>query len=676
MTKTRTALLLTLAAALALPFANVSAQSSPPPVSTSTAQQPAKALLSQPEQWMSLTPARQVAARIELGRLLREGDEAAIAALPRYVTLSDIHGAQDRFDALLLHALRATPAGSPLAKLERFAPDQPLAPQLEAVGVRFADFRGQVFFHNLGDLVDRGPHGVGAYQRTRELMDAGLMDFVIGNHDFWMFMNLQGMHLPSYAGFRFYDYRDEFDERHGRVEDVVNAQRQASVEAKVPDWWARRFAEITLRHEADQKTRWRGVQDKANALFKSMTEGMSRDDIRRWGATPDGMVWNSLRGHDVRVGDVYVGVRAVAGSSLRWWQDLSGQFAKALAAQPDDSAQREYWQGAVQLIAEEIIPPLRTDLEAGLQRGEWWLRAFEAINYRNYESPEWWAKDWVFHKDWGTSVLKEIYPDFREHRLDGAVSFADYLRHPTLQEMSDFFRAQFSLYRKDMYGSVLMHGLLPVDQQTGEFHFTYRGQEYRGRGGKTPSVWQGLRRVENDIRDIRKPLSELHEALTLVNAWYADRTTKAKAIDVANAINRIGSDRLAQANGFGRLYLGHVPFLEFINRLTAEQRGEHIRSFLINNRLVLTDHGMSARYGYRGAYISTTPQDGIALVGFENAQGAKTGSPVRHPRTLPEPKDGTTGKPLAEHPGLNAKAFRNHLRQEIVGDTLGSAATR
>ena len=676
MTKTRTALLLTLAAALALPFANVSAQSSPPPVSTSTAQQPAKALLSQPEQWMSLTPARQVAARIELGRLLREGDEAAIAALPRYVTLSDIHGAQDRFDALLLHALRATPAGSPLAKLERFAPDQPLAPQLEAVGVRFADFRGQVFFHNLGDLVDRGPHGVGAYQRTRELMDAGLMDFVIGNHDFWMFMNLQGMHLPSYAGFRFYDYRDEFDERHGRVEDVVNAQRQASVEAKVPDWWARRFAEITLRHEADQKTRWRGVQDKANALFKSMTEGMSRDDIRRWGATPDGIVWNSLRGHDVRVGDVYVGVRAVAGSSLRWWQDLSGQFAKALAAQPDDSAQREYWQGAVQLIAEEIIPPLRADLEAGLQRGEWWLRAFEAINYRNYESPEWWAKDWVFHKDWGTSVLKEIYPDFREHRLDGAVSFADYLRHPTLQEMSDFFRAQFSLYRKDMYGSVLMHGLLPVDQQTGEFHFTYRGQEYRGRGGKTPSVWQGLRRVENDIRDIRKPLSELHEALTLVNAWYADRTTKAKAIDVANAINRIGSDRLAQANGFGRLYLGHVPFLEFINRLTAEQRGEHIRSFLINNRLVLTDHGMSARYGYRGAYISTTPQDGIALVGFENAQGAKTGSPVRHPRTLPEPKDGTTGKPLAEHPGLNAKAFRNHLRQEIVGDTLGSAATR
>ena len=676
MNKNRTVILLAVLAALGLPFAQSSAQTASQPISASIAQQPAKALLNQPEQWMSLPTARQVAARIELGRLLREGNEATIATLPRFVTLSDIHGALDRFDALILHALRATPAGARLAQLERFDPEQALAPQVEAQGVRLADFRGQIFFHNLGDLVDRGPHGVGAYRRTKELMDAGLMDFVIGNHDFWMFMNLQGLHLPSYSGFRFYDYRDEFDARYGRVEDVVNAHRQASVEAKVPDWWARRFAEITLRHEADQKTRWRGVQDKANALFKSMTEGMSRDDVRRWGASPEGITWNSLRGHDVRVGDVYVGVRAVAGSSLRWWQDLAGQFATALAALPEDAPQREYWQGAVQLIAEEIIPPLRADLEAGLQRGEWWLRAFEAINYRNYESPEWWAKDWVFHKDWGTAVLKEVYPDFRETRLDGAVSFADYLRHPTLQEMSDFFRSQFSLYRKDIYGTVLMHGLLPVDQQTGEFHFTYRGQEYRGRGGKTPSVWQGLRRIENDIRDTRKPLSELHEALTLVNAWYADRTTKAKAIDVANAINTIGSDRLAQANGFGRLFLGHVPFLEFINRLTAEQRGSHINSFLINNRLGLTDHGMSARYGYRGAYISTTPQDGIALIGYENAQSAKTGAPVRNPRTLPEPKDGTTGKPLAEHPGLNAKSFRDHLRQEIVGDTLGTTATR
>ena len=179
-----------------------------------------------------------------------------------------------------------------------------------------------------------------------------------------------------------------------RVEDVVAAQRKTTAEANVPDWWARRFAEITLRHNAEQKSRWSEVQDKVGTMFKAMTETMTRDELKRWGATPDGRLWNALRGHDVRIGDVYIGARAVAGSSLRWWQDLQGEFAKALAALPEDAAQRELWQGALQLIAEEIVPPLRRDLEAGLERGEWWLRAFEAINYRNYESPEWWAKEY------------------------------------------------------------------------------------------------------------------------------------------------------------------------------------------------------------------------------------------------------------------------------------------
>ena len=81
-------------------------------------------------------------------------------------------------------------------------------------------------------------------------------------------------------------------------------------------------------------------------------------------------------------------------------------------------------------------------------------------------------------------------------------------------------------------------------------------------------------------------------------------------------------------------------------------------------------------YGYRGAYISTTPQDGITLVGFENAQLARNGMPVRQPRTLAEPKDGETAKLIAEHPGVNAVIFRNRLRREINTDTLGPAATR
>ena len=652
----------------------VAAQPSTPTAALSfSPQASANTLLFQPERWMSLPPSRQMAIRLELGKILQDGQAASIDRLPVLVTLSDTHGALDRFDALILHALRTVPAGQGLSGLKQLAGDQALATQLGALGVKLADFRGQIFFHNLGDLVDRGPHGLAVYRRTRELMEAGLMDFVIGNHDFWMFMNLQGVHLPTYAGFRFYGYSDDFDARHGKIEDIVADRRLADPEVRTTNWWARRFAEITLRHEAEQKTRWRETQGKAGALFKAMTESMSRDELKRWGATPEGMLWNSLRGHDVKVGDVYIGVRAVAGVSLRWWQDLLGAFTQSLAALPEDSPHRQSWQGAVQLIAEDIIPPLRHDLEAGLERGEWWLRAFEAINYRNYESPEWWAKDWVFHKDWGTAILKEISADFREDRLDGPVSFADYLRQPILQEMATFFRANFNLYRQDMYGTTVLHGLLPVDPATGEFHFTYRGQEYRGRGGKgVGSVWQGLRRIESDIKDTSKPLSDLHEALSLVNGWYADRTTVAKAIDVANAINRVGVDRLAQANGFGRLYMGHVPFLEFINRLTAEQRGERIKNFLVDDRIGFTDHGMSRRYGHRGAYIMTAPRYGVSLAGFENAQSAATQGIVIAPRTLGDPgKEGQAGKVMAQHDGLHPLLLRMLLRREITAETLG-----
>jgi hypothetical protein len=665
MTKTRAILLLAVLCVLGLPYGQVSAQYAPPSPPPAEAGVPA-ASLGQPERWMALPAARQVAERLELGRLLSRGQETEIAALPRIVTFSDPHGALDRLDALLLHALRSVPAGARLGTIERFDSETALAPQLDANGVRLADFRGQLFFHNLGDLIDRGPRGVAVYRRTRELTDAKLADFIIGNHDFWMFMNLQGLHLPFYAGFNFYGYGDEFDARYGRVEQVVASRRDTMAEASQADWWARKFAELTLRQDADQKTRWRATQEKVNALFKAMTEGMSRDDVMRFGATPEGLLWNSLRGYDVRVGDVYVGVRAVAGSSLRWWQDLLAAFSLTGAALREDAPRRDLWQGAIQLIANDIIPPLRADIEAALERGEWWVRAFEAINYRNYESPEWWAKDWIFHKDWGTATLKEISPDFKEDRLDGPVSFVNYLRQPILAEMADFFRTNFTLYNQDMYGTVVMHGLLPVDADTGEFVFTYGGQEYRGRGGKAPSVWEGLRRIETDIRDPKKPLAQLHEAFALVNSWYADRTTMAKAIDVARAVNRIGSDRLAEVNGFGRLYLGHVTFLEFISHLTAEQRGERIRGFLIDNRIGLVDHGMSARYGHRGAYISTTPQDGITLIGFEDGQSAR---PIANPRTLKDPgKDGSKGAPLAEHFGMPTPAFRAQLQSEIAAD--------
>lgn len=151
-----------------------------------------------------------------------------------------------------------------------------------------------------------------------------------------------------------------------------------------------------------------------------------------------------------------------------------------------------------------------------------WIRAFEALNYRNYESLEWWAKDWAFHNDWGTSdsrrfsrhsrkttsTAKSLSPGITDHR------------HSRMPAISCGKTSAFT--SKICMATPSLHGLLPVDPKTGEFTFVYRGKEYRGRGSKAASgsVWQGLStRIENDIRNPARTLSSLHEALSLVNSW-------------------------------------------------------------------------------------------------------------------------------------------------------------
>ncbi|MFB0936106.1 MAG: hypothetical protein QMB52_10055 [Propionivibrio sp.] len=627
-----------------------------------------RALIYQPDKWSALAPAQKQAVRSELLRILEKNQASEIARLPAIVTLSDAHGTIDKFDALLLHALRSVSDSDGLAKIPVLDPDRSLAEQLAGHGVRLDDFRGRIFFHNGGDLVDRGPRGLAILKRTQELMAAGLMDFVIGNHDLWMFLNLQGVHLPSYPNFNFYGYRDTYDAQYGRVEDVVAAQLREA-EFRSPEWWERKLAEFTVRQLKEQKN-WEApdsVKVRVNHLFKSLTAGKSDDEIKRWSLTREGALWNSLRGYDVKVGDVYIGVRAVSTVSLKWWQDLLEDFKANLpSVETSEARQRmELWLAAIKVIEQDIIPVLSRDIEERLARGEWWIRAFEALNYRNYESLEWWAKDWAFHNDWGTSVFKEISPAFKEDNLDAEVSFARYLNHPALQDASRFLRQNFRLYQQDLYGNTILHGLLPVDPKTGEFTFVYRGKEYRGRGSKTlPSVWQGLSRIENDVRNPARPLSSLHEALSLVNSWYADRTTIAKAINVADAVNRIGLDKMARVNGFSRLNIGHVPFHEFLTRLTPEQRGERIRGFLIDDRLVLTDHGMGKRFGSRGAYVVTSPRDGIVLQGYEHAGDQRIQAA---PRTV-EPMKGGQENVLSANKGLHPLVFRNYLLDELRGD--------
>ena len=598
--------------------------------------------ITKPEIWNILNEQEKYSARVMLMGILQRGTIEEVEGLPVFVGISDEHGTIEKFDQLILHAFRSVSAGrKKLWQIDQFDHDIPLAKQLPQ-DLRLDDFKGKLFFHNLGDFIDRGPRGLAVFKRAKELMDAGLSDYVIGNHDFWMFLNLQGFHLPWYKGFNFYGYSDSYDGTEGRVDELVARHRQEDPDVATMAWWQTKLAAFTTYQMARQKDAWQAVQKKAKQFFETETWGFSDDDIKRWSVTPEGMLWNKLRGYDPRVGDVYIGTRAVGLVSVKWWEDLVAEFKAYLAAHAEGMSDsgRDRFSQAIAMMEEEIIAPLRRELEERLSAGEWWVRVFEAINYGNYETPEWWAKDWVFHKDWGPSILKEINPGFNENvpgdaPVNGAITrseevgFGNYLGHPELKAMSHFFRRHFSLYQTDIYGTVYMHAFLPVDMGTGEFHFVYKGREYRGKGvpGR-PSVWEGLARLEKDVRNLSYNLQEIHEALALVNSWYADRTSVIKAVNVAEAINKFGAEHLSEVNGFERLATGHVPFHEFHTNLTPEQKGL-IDGFLVQDRIVFTDHGMGQRYKYRGAYARFSTKNGIQHIGSEHETSMDLTSPAR-----------------------------------------------
>ncbi|HTL70087.1 MAG TPA: Glu/Leu/Phe/Val dehydrogenase dimerization domain-containing protein, partial [Candidatus Eisenbacteria bacterium] len=311
---------------------------------------------------------------------------------------------------------------------------------------------------------------------------------------------------------------------------------------------------------------------------------------------------------------------------------------------------------------------MKSDLEAQLAQGNGWWRIFEAINYQNYSSVEWWAQDWAYHKDWGTAVFDEL--NFRTTPGDARrvpardpreVNASTYLNNPQLQKVSAFFRKNFTLYTRDAYQNTFMHAFLPIDER-GRFYFVYKGRTYRGNGNpaaREESIWTGLDRITADVRNPDSSMADIAEALTLVNGWYADNTTEAKVPNVAGAINKYGPDYLARENGFVRLFTGHLPFEEFYLKLTPEKRGI-IAGFLTQGsgftdgngfRLIggigFTDHGMAERFNDRGGWIDVA--DVLQLRGFEHKNSTEI---VVNPRTL-----GDGDKEFFSNPGMDREAF-------------------
>ncbi len=598
-----------------------------------------------------LSPADELELLIDVReRLKNESERLGSGGLPEIVYISDEHGAIDKFDALIIDAIRRTLPFSNLPSTFEFQVNhnRRLFDQLKAFGITPDDLKGKLYFQELGDPMDRGPDGVAVWERAKELVEVGLSGEITGNHNLMVFLNLAGIHLPFYEGYNFYDYSDAYDSTDGKIQELVRQfHSQNSKDAKNKTWWAERLAQFMEYHQDRQKKIWSRLEDEINgpknqegkrdvsrALYMPVLADLPADSAEK-------ELWDQLRGWYLV--DVYTGVRGVGGMSLVWWENLLKDFEIAHAelldreelnpGSPSDKA----WRRAIAMMKEEIIPEYKRDLENQLREGKWWWRAFEALNSQNYTSVEWYAKDWIFHKGWGTSVLEEL----NRNRGDlPEITPANYLDNPILKEIAERSKAKFNLFLKDIYQQTSLHAFLPVNN-LGEFYFTYKGIEYRGKGKAGddgyPSIWEGLKLIQDDVRNPGHTFLDMYEALSLVMSWYADNTTKAKPGELIRVLNRFGPEHLAEMNGYNVLFTGHIPFQQF-TKIPAEKRGV-VTSYNVGGRNIFTDHDMSPAYKYRGMGIWTGPASGILPRGFEH-EGNRLIDIKNEPRMIDLDSDG------------------------------------
>ncbi|MDE2028710.1 MAG: metallophosphoesterase, partial [Candidatus Omnitrophica bacterium] len=240
------------------------------------------------------------------GEIQKDLEHPGSGRIPLIATISDEHGTIDKFDKLIVDILRQVPAGAKIPEGFVLDPDKTLAEQLAPLGINLADFKGQLFIHNLGDFMDRGPYGVKVFFRSKELIDSGLSDFVIGNHDQWMFMNLIGLHLPYYDNFEFYGYKDSYDAKKGGgdVRFLLAQKHKEDPDTRLRSWWAQKLAEHRKFYENLQRTRWSYVDSEVNGengLYAQVTKGMDEEQKKKWAYTHAGEVWNKLRGYNPEV---------------------------------------------------------------------------------------------------------------------------------------------------------------------------------------------------------------------------------------------------------------------------------------------------------------------------------------------------------------------------------------
>ena len=512
--------------------------------------------------------------------------------LPEIVIISDFHG---EIKGLLNYVADAIgkKMGREVTLYHSIFPDTSIEQQLLDQDIQIKNVG--LIFYLLGDFLDRGAHGIKCFLASKELLDLGVAQYVTGNHDLWAFLNIMGFHLPTYKGFNFYGQEEgkKLVEQHWNDPEIV---------ADRIGWWTKKLANYIEAQKQTQKATLHGKSGQVRSKYKNIFLGIQHK------LKPEHKsVWEDLIGFYFGEADVYTGFRAVGMMSVAWWEDKVEKLEEMEAyltnfAYPACPEQRRRIH-ELREYAVEALQTVKGNLERAVEEGKWWWVVFNDINHENYRSVEWWGKDWSSHKGWGTSVINEI------NELENTKKWnqSNYIHNDYLQQLALFYRKNFTLYVKDPYGNLYTHGWLPVNEETGNISFTYKGKRYSG-----IHIFEGMDIIQSDICDLEKPLSQLHEALSLVNSWYADKTTKIKPIHMSNYIHNIGLEKIYKHLGINCWLTCHNP----LNKLIPKGIGFKVHQ---GNCLHFSvDKGMSwKKFKDVGGYV-TVNANGIKLWGYGN----------------------------------------------------------
>ncbi len=536
-------------------------------------------------------------------KIIRNAFNSVQNTFKQNIAISDIHGGYARFAELLINLLDSTYDTS--LKQDTEINDD----IIDRIRINMNNNT----FYLLGDLLDRGDRQVEAFELTKRIADTGNMKFVTGNHDLYAFMNLLGLHLPFYKNYK--GIKDDYVDFKGRnvksllemLNDILSKQDKSF---DIRAFWAEQLYEYMKYSDEQQKNIWSKEESRLQELFYK-TFGLELDkkgkDILNY---PDKIkvsdsqdiitLFNNklfLNFHKKFFGRnvgvvVYTGIRATNKMSVNWWIDRQQELEKLKQQFPQYET---YWY-ELETVINKIIREQKNKFEeeekkyinidkenienvVRIKNLAWGV--IDAIMYRNYESTEWNALDWVYHKNWGGGENGFIAQRNKQLEAQGEtpINQVTYFKDPLVNDLMHFYQDNFFLYRVDEYGFYYMHSLLPVDDDgdvsigyvddNGVFHerdkngkrikgFFYKGKQYKGH-----DIFKGLHLMAKDIRDYdinSNNLSEILEALTIITAVYADNTTRIKPANLKEIKAKYGSfNPILVKMGVTTVIAGHNP---------------------------------------------------------------------------------------------------------------------